>query len=184
LINEGYLKRSDLKGNTVHECREICGRAYQRMQQLEKTGRDFKRPKKEIETAKRHVATGAKATLKEARKGTVSKSEVRSRVDVHAYRSAGTAKQKTPLFASFGQALANSIARMLDGDASQAKLKDVLKAIKSIELQQDEDVVNRIKYELKQLEGRAATERRQLLAAQKKRTSKVVHLPSRTRARA
>jgi len=154
------------------------------MKQLEKTGRDFKRPKKDIETAKRHVAKGAKATLKEARKGTVAGREIRGRVDVHAYRSAGKDKRATPLFASFGQALANSIARMLDGDASQEKLTQVREAVSSIELKQDEDVVNRIKYELKQLEGRTAKERQQLLAAQKKRTSKVVHLPSRTRARA
>ena len=184
LIEGGYLKRKDLQGLNVTACREVCGRARTHMKQLEKTGRDFKRPKKDIEIAKRHVAKGAKATLKEARTGTVSRRDMRGRVDVHAYRSAGKDKRVTPLFSSFGQALGNTIARMLDGDASQEKLAQIRKAVGSIDLKQDEDVVNRLKYELKQLEERAATERRQLLAAQKKRTSKVVHLPTRTRARA
>ena len=85
----------------------------------------------------RQVGKAVKQTARQSRSGEVAPKDLRGRVDLNTYRHARDAKRKSPLFEVFGKQLADSIARMLDGDASAEKLGEIQKAIPDVSLDED-----------------------------------------------
>jgi ParB/RepB/Spo0J family partition protein len=155
LIEGGYLQRSDLEDLTVNEAREICTRAQTNMKRLDAMGKQGNRPAAEIEKSKKQVAKAVKATAKQSREGQVAQKDLRSTLDVNTYRLAKEAKVKEPLFAQFGNQLADRISAMLNDDVNAGKLENIIDALDMIENEQDHAVVTSIKANLKGLSERS-----------------------------
>jgi len=155
LISGGHLDRSDLEELSVDAAESIVTRAQSRMEQIDKMAQKTKRPPKEVKQAKTHVAKGAKTTATQVRSGIVASRDVRGQVDVNSFKSAATSKAKaTPLFAVFGDALAQQIGKMLAADKAAEKLGQVAAAINSITMQQDAATVRKLQFELAELKNR------------------------------
>jgi len=155
LMNNGYIKRGDLHDMSVRDAREILVRASANMKRLDALGKQGQRPAKEIENAKRQVSKAVRTTAKEAREGSVSKRELRGRLDTNTYIHAKDAKVKTPLFAEFGKVLAARIEGMLATDVNADKLSEMVKVLGIIETDEDKQIVERIQFYLGQLSNRA-----------------------------
>ena len=155
LIKDKYLKRSDLEDLSVNQAREICTRAQATMKEIDKVAKKNNRTAREIEKSKQQVAKGAKATADQSREGKVAEKDLRSTLDVNTYRAAKDAKVKEPLFAKFGNKLADSISKMLTKDTNAGKLKNIIDALDLIEDEQDHAVVTTIKANLRGLSERS-----------------------------
>lgn len=155
LIAGGHMDRETLSGLQVNAARQIVERAWSRMEQLERLASKDKRPRAEVEHAKKQVAKGAKETAREVKAGRVASRDIRGRVDVNAYRHAKDAKRVSPLFDAFGKALAESVSNMLADDSTSTKLQSVVAALGKIELDTDKKIVERLVFELAGLEKRA-----------------------------
>lgn len=155
LLDGGYLKLKDLAGLTVFNAREICTRAQESMRQLEVVGKRTSRPAAEVEAAKKHVGRAASMTAISAKEGNTLTRDLRGKVDVNAYRFAKEAKRQLPIFAEFSKTLANSIEGMLNGDASETRLKEIVKELNNVVDDTDKQLITRVAFELGELEGRA-----------------------------
>ena len=155
LIQGKYLERSDLENLTVNEAREICTRAQANMKRLDAMGKQGNRTAAEIEKSKQQVAKAVKATAEQSREGKVAQKDLRSTLDVNTYRLAKEAKVKEPLFAQFGNQLADRIGAMLNDDVNAGKLENIIDALDVIETEQDHAVVTTIKANLKALSERS-----------------------------
>ncbi len=155
LITKNYINRSDLKSLTVTEARDICQKAQANMKRLDAMGKQGNRPAAEIEKSKKQVAKAVKTTAKQSREGQVAQRDLRSTLDVNTYRLAKEAKVKEPLFAQFGNQLADRISAMLNDDVNAGKLENIIDALDVIENEQDHAVVTSIKANLKGLSERS-----------------------------
>ncbi|RLA02082.1 MAG: hypothetical protein DRQ42_01600 [Gammaproteobacteria bacterium] len=169
LIEAGYISRDDLQGLSVRSAKDIVGQALSRMKQIDKAAKSTERPAAEVKQAKKHVAKAVKVTAKQVINGEVKSSQVRSRVDVNAFKSASTSKAKpTPLFSVFSKALSNSIDNMLKSDATAEKLAEVVKAVDSITLDEDVAVVKRLDFYLGEVSNRALGWQKKLIPSKDK----------------
>lgn len=155
LIKGGYVSRSDLHDMTVRDAREILTRASANMKRLDSIGKLSKRPAKETEAAKQQVAKAIKTTADQTREGTIAKRDLRGALDTNTYIHAKEAKVKTPLFAEFGKVLAARIEGMLATDVNAEKLADMVKVLGIIDMDEDRQIVDRVKFYLGQLSDRA-----------------------------
>jgi hypothetical protein len=164
LIEAGHLKRDTLSGLSTRSAREIVERAQARISQLDKMAASAKRHAKEVEQAKRHIAKAVVQTAKDVKAGHVAQRDIRSHLDVQAYRHAKDADRATPLFAAFGKALSDSIAKMLNGDAASEKLQAVVESLGKIELDTDREIVKRLQFDMGALGERVDTWSKRLAA--------------------
>ena len=163
LINAGHLERKDLDGVSVRTARDIVGRALSRIDSITKMAKLSGATAKDVEHAKALVGKGVKATVYEAKKGTVPASQIASRVDVNTMRAAGRSKEKaTPLFEAFGHKLAQDLRKVLESDGAADKLNEIAKALKHVTDEGDKVILRRIDYELGELAGRATRWRKRL----------------------
>jgi len=164
LIHGGYLGRTDFEVLSVRAAQEIAARAHSRMDQIDKVAKATNRPKKEVDAAKKHVAKGAKITARESREGTVAQKDLRSQVDVNAFKAAATSKVKeSPLFAVFGKGLADSIEKMLNTDKSSEKLNEIAKVVGDVTMEEDHAVLRQIDYQLSELGIRTESWKKRLI---------------------
>jgi ParB/RepB/Spo0J family partition protein len=174
LLVGGYLSLDDLSGITISAAREIVQRTHSRMEQIERSAAATNTPRKQVESAKKHVAKGAKATARDVKEGRVAQKDIRSTVDTKSFESAATSKVKdTPLFAVFGKALADSIEKMLRSDASSEKLEQIAKSVNKVTMDTDRAVLRQLDYQLSELGIRAEGWRKRLIPT----NEKVVGLP-------
>jgi len=151
LIKGGYNTREEFKDLSIKAVREITQRAIARMEQLEKAGKIGMRPHSEVQAAKKQVGKAVKAVARETREGSIAQRDIRAEVDVKAYRFAREAKKQLPIFSVFGEALADSIAKILKGDKNAEKLNEVILALGDISVLQDVETLKRIQFELNNL---------------------------------
>lgn len=168
LIRGGHVHRADLSALTVSEASAICGRAQATVERLDAMGRQTQRPASEIQQAKRQVGKAVKRTAEQSRKGQVAQKDLRGQVDLNTYRFAKETKRPSPLFEVFGKQLAETIARMLDGDSAAQKLAEVQKAIPQVTLDDDKLILKRIDYELDGVAERARIWQKRLTPTEKK----------------
>lgn len=155
LIQGKYLERSDLENLSVNQAREICVRAQATMKEIDKAAKKNNRTARDIEKSKEQVVKGVKATADQSREGKVAEKDLRSTLDVNTYRAAKDAKVKEPLFAQFGNKLADRISKMLNKDTNAGKLENIIDALDLIEDEQDYAVLTTIKANLKGLSERS-----------------------------
>lgn len=156
LIAAGYVDRADLVDLPVSNALHICERAQANIERIEKAGKALHTPARQIDAAKQAVAKAVKTTAKGSRAGEIAQKDLRSQVDVNAYKHAQASKAKgTPLFAIFGKALADGINRMLHADSTANRLDEVIKAIPEITMEDDNAIVRRLDFELNELSDRA-----------------------------
>jgi ParB family chromosome partitioning protein len=172
LITGGYIERDSLADLSTRAAMEIVERAWSRMEQLDRISSQNKRSHAEVERAKKQIAKGAKETVREVKAGRVAQRDIRSRVDVNAYRHAKAEAKISPLFDAFGKALAESISKMLSDDAATPKLQAVVDALGKIETESDQKIVERLLFELGGLEGRAEKWQQRLA----RKPAKISHL--------
>lgn len=172
LITGGHMTREDFANLSVRTAREIGERALARLQQIEKIGKTQQQPRRDIDEAKAHIATGARETARQTREGLIPRSAIRGHVDVNAYRHAREAKKQSPLFAKFARDAADSIARFLHTDGLTEKLAEIQKALPDLTLDDDRQALKRLDYELEALGERASIWRKRLTPSDKK----VAHL--------
>lgn len=161
LIKAGHLSRDDLRDLSVYQVREIVERAFSRVDQLERVATKTKRPVRELTEAKTIVGKAAKETARRARAGQVATKDLRSSVDIEAFKGSRSAPPK-PLFEMFGKALSDGIAKMLHDDTTAEKLGEVVKALDQITYDDDKRVVARLDFELGELSERTTTWRKHL----------------------
>lgn len=156
LIKDSHLSRSDLDGLSVKQAREIVSRARDRIAKIEQRGTKLGHTSQQIKSAQKSVAKGAKSVAKKAKAGELSTKDLRSNVDLEAYKNAGSSKPKKQLlFSAFGDALATQISKTVNTDAASEKLKGIIKSLGMIEQDDDKRVVDRINSELRDLAARA-----------------------------
>jgi ParB/RepB/Spo0J family partition protein len=156
LLQGGVLKREQLADLTVSQVREICVRAQADIDRIRKQAAKTKRPMAEVKAAEKQIAKAVVKTAKEASRGEVRQTDLRSKVDINTYRFAKEAKKKSPLFAQFGKQLANCIDKMLMDDATKTKLENIQNSLPDITLNEDFAVMRSIDFALGELEKRAA----------------------------
>ena len=163
------LTREDFVDLSVHQAQELCSRAQKRMERLDRMGREGKHPAKDIAAAKRHIAKAVKHTAEKSRKGEVAQKDLRAEVDIRAYRHAKEAKKRSPVFEIFGKALADNISKMLDKDTAAEKLTNIAEVVAGEPLcNDDQQVVNRVDFELEALGTRSSTWRKRITPANMK----------------
>ena len=157
LLKDGHLKREDLAGNTVSQVREICVRASANVDRIISTAKKTKRPAAEVAAAKKQIAKAVAKTAKEASRGEVRQTDLRSKVDINTYRFAKEVKKQSPLFAQFGKQLSNTLGHMIHDDATATKLHEVKAALGSVTMDDDKAIVRSIQFALTELSSRATT---------------------------
>lgn len=163
LIEQGYLSRDDLKDLSVRTAKDIVERALSRMESIDQSAKLSGAKAKDVDHAKSMVGKGVKATASEVRGGTVPASKVASRVDVNTLTAAGRAKGKvTPLFAMFGRALIDNIAKLLKSDSISDKLAEITKVIDQVVDEDDRIVLRQLDFELTEVSARAERWRKRL----------------------
>ena len=160
LINGGHIARSEFEGKTVYQVESIAGAAFNRMQQAEELGRRNKATPRQIEEAKKTIGKAASFTAR--RTNEIAQRDLRSSVDIQAYRFARESQRSSPLFAHFGKTVIEQIERMANTDTVAEKLAEIAKAIPSISGNEDKQVVQRIDLALEQLGDRAEDWRKKL----------------------
>jgi len=158
LISGGYLSRDDLDGMSVRSAREICQRTQSRMEQLEKMAAKTKRPKKELDRAKKDYAKGAKAAakaLKNPKDKSVTTKNVGQMVDPLAYKEAQKANHVSPLLDDFLPRVAVSVGKMLDGDQVAEKLEMISENLQYINTEEGMSALRNLQFQLGELEVRA-----------------------------
>ena len=166
MIEAKYIKRDDLKELSVKSVRELCGRAQTRIEQIEKVGSANQRPRADIDKAKAHVGKAAVQTAKDVRRGEVAAKDVGGRVEVHAFKYGKPAKD-SPMFAVFGRTIALNIGKMLDEDASAEKIREILKSLNKVTMDEDKAAIRMIDFALAELEERCGMWRRKLAGGAK-----------------
>lgn len=147
LIAGDYLNRTDLRNLTVDSVVRLCGRIVAQHEALERMAVKTKRPASEIEQGKKAVGKAGTRVARDVRSGKVAPRDIRSKVDVEAYRFAKGAKRQSPLFAAFGKALADSIGKVAKDDSIAEKCTEIKKALGKIETDDDIHIVKRLAFE-------------------------------------
>jgi hypothetical protein len=174
LITGGYLAREDLAGLSVSAAREIVSRAHSRMDQIERSAAVTNTPRKTVERAKEHVAKAAQITATAVREGRVAQRDIRSEVDVNAYKVAVDSKVKdSPLFAVFSKALADSLEKILKTDSASERLEQIAAAVNKVTMDVDRAVIRQVDYQLGEVSIRAEAWRKRLIP----NNEKIVGLP-------
>jgi ParB/RepB/Spo0J family partition protein len=148
LIAGGYLDREDLRGMSVRSAREIVERTQARIEQLDKIGKETRRPAKEIEAAKEQVGKGAQETARQQRAGQLAHKDLRGQVDVNAYQFAKQSEKIGPLLSVFAKGLADSLAKLLKDDIAAQKLTQIHEALGDVTLDEDKQIIARLDFEL------------------------------------
>lgn len=155
LIKGGHLSQDRLQGLSVDSAEQLCGSIVAQHRALEEMAKKTGRPAAEIVDAKRVVSQAGSRVADALRKGEVAPRDIRSTVELESYRHAKEAKRHTPLFAKFGNDIADRIGTMLKTDTTADKLQEIKDALGQIETQDDLEVVDRIAFECKHLTRRA-----------------------------
>lgn len=171
LIEGDLLERNDLRNLPWGEVREIVVRAQANVRILEDSGRLHGRPAALTKEAIKVVGNAAAIVADKARKGDVTRRDMRTQVDVEMSNIARTRKPKlVPLFVQFGNSLCNQIGRMLHNDAADKHINEIAKSLDKITLEEDHAVIRRLHHELDELARRAD------LAKRRTTLNKVVNL--------
>jgi hypothetical protein len=167
LIQDAHLKRSDLEGLSVDDVEKLTGRTKAAIDRINKQ----KRPVAERKAAIKHVERGAKITARAVKAGDVPSKKIPVTVEREAYDQARAAKkQVAPLFEAFGRRLISNIEKMLAEDSVAEKLDQVVKAIPSLQLEEDKDTVDALNYHLGKLSDRALRYQKAMIPTKKKVT--------------
>lgn len=168
MVRGGHMNRSAFDGLSVDAAEKIVVRAQRSMEQMEALATANKAPKRDIDTAKRHIGRAATVTAKDYKEGRIAARDLRSQVDLNTYRYARDSNKASPLFAAFGNALIGQIERMLNNDAAAEKLAEVRKALGEITESEDRQMVQKLDLALEQLGDRAGDWRKKLTHPSKK----------------
>jgi hypothetical protein len=168
LIAGGHHARNTFAGLTTDQAERICVAEFNRMQQAEKLLIANKVTATQIASAKSHIAKGAEKTIKQVKAKDVATNDIRTKLDINTYQFARASKERTPLFAMFGDILLRQIERMLNDDNTAEKLAEVRKALPDITENADRQIVQKIDLALGQLGDRAEDWRRKLADPKKK----------------
>jgi ParB-like chromosome segregation protein Spo0J len=158
LIADKHMKRSDLKGLSVFNAREICQHAVNRMRQVEAMAKRTGRPHAEVQEAKRKIATGARRVAGKVNvpgKERVLTRDIRGAQDVATYELARQSKKQTPLFRAFADNVLKSIGKMLATDSVAEKLQMVVESRGQLQMDEDIRAVRLMEVELDELGKRA-----------------------------
>ena len=104
---------------SVYDVENLCSAAYNRMRQTEELGKQNKATAREIEGAKRHIAKAMAKTAEDLKGGKIARRDMRSQLDLNAYRFAREAKTHCVVFAAFGKRLVEQIEQMLNIDTAR-----------------------------------------------------------------
>lgn len=155
LIQGGFLTRKSLDGLAVSAVSDIVTRVVAQHEALEKMAKSTNRPASEIKKAKEASGKAGARVADDLRKGRVAQRDIKTSVDVAAYRHAKEAKAQTPLFAMFGKSVADSISKMLKSDSVGERLQEIHRALGSISTPEDLEIVKRISFECETVSERA-----------------------------
>ena len=155
LLQGGVLKREQLADLTVSQVREICVRAQADIDRIRRQAAKTKRPMAEVKAAEKQIAKAVAQTAKEAVRGTIAQKDLRSKVGINAYRYDRTAKKPTPVLGVYAQQTKSNINSMLDGDATEKKLKHIKEVLGSITLAEDKLAISQLQGALTLLASRA-----------------------------
>lgn len=155
LIQGRYLTRESLDGLSVESVRQLTARIVAHHEALEKMAKQTNRPAAEIQKAKKASGKAGVRVADDLRKGRVAPRDIKGQVDVAAYRHAKEAKAQTPLFAMFGKSVADSISKMLKSDSVGERLQEIHRALGSISMPEDLEIVKRISFECETVSERA-----------------------------
>jgi hypothetical protein len=170
LIRAGHIGREHLRDLAVYSVKEIVQHLQSRVDQIDRMAKQTQRPVEEVEEAKEHLAKAAITTAEKVREGEVATKDLRATADVAAYQFAREANRPSPLFEVFGKNLADRIAKMLKGDASEKKLEEA-KFLGDVTLDDDKRIVARLNFELGELGERTAIWRKRITPTDKKVTT-------------
>lgn len=168
LIQGGYLARENLRDLAVKTVKEITQHCQSRMKQIEEMAKQTQRPASEVDEAKEHLAEAAKSTAEELREGNIAVTDTRASIDVTAYQFAKEAERPGPLFELFGKNLADRIAKMLKGDASERQLEEIRKVLDEVTLDEDKRIIARLGFELSELGERVEIWKKRLIPTNRK----------------
>ena len=168
LIDGSWVAADQLRGLSVESVLQICERAVSRMEQIEKTAAKQKLPHKDVAVAKKQVGKAVKKTASDVKEGKIATRDVRSEVDVNTYRFSKEIKRPSPLFATFGAALADSIDKMLVSDSAANRLNAIVESVGIIERPEDLETIRRVDFALSELERRPAVWRKKITPTREK----------------
>jgi hypothetical protein len=167
LIQGGYNTRDDFTELNVGAAQNLCERAFSRIEQIEKVGRERGQPRYEIERIKEKYAQSVVDTAKQIRDGSLTKRDIRSRVDFNASaRMRG--EPPSPLFAVFANAVADNLKRTLNTDSDSDKLAEIEIVLGQISLLEDWEALRRLDVELINLARRAEGWQKRLIPSKEK----------------
>lgn len=167
LIEGGYNTRADFIDQTVKSALQMAERAWSRIEQIEKLGKESQRPRGEIEQAKQRYGQSVSETARQVRSESVANRDIRSRVDFNAAaRTAGDAP--SPLFVVFANAVADNLRRTLQNDSDADKLVEIERVLSQIGLLEDWEALRRLDVELFNLARRAEGWQKRLIPSQEK----------------
>ena len=168
LIDGGWISVDEVHGLSVDAVRQITARAVSRMEQIDKVAKKQQLPAKDIGVAKKQVGKAVKKTTEDAREGKIPTRDLRSEVDVNAYRFSKQVKRPSPLFSTFGAALADSIDKMLVSDSASSRLQAIAESVGIIEREEDLETIRRVDFALSELERRPGMWRKKITPAKEK----------------
>jgi hypothetical protein len=167
LIQGGYNTRDDFIGLNVNAAQNLAERAFSRIEQIEKVGRESNRSRLEIERTKEKYGRSVTETAAQVREGSLPQRDIRSRVDFNAMaRTKGEAP--SPLFAVFANAVADNLKRTLSTDSDAEKLAEIERVLGQISLLEDWEALRRLDVELLNLARRAEGWQKRLIPSKEK----------------
>jgi len=167
LIQGGYNTRDDFIDLSVRAAQDLTERAFSRIEQIEKVGRESGRSRLEIERTKEKYGQSVTETAAQVRGGSLPQREIRSRVDFNAMaRTRGEAP--SPLFAVFANAVADNLKRTLQTDSDSDKLAEIELVLGQISLLEDWEALRRLDVELLNLAKRAEGWQKRLIPSKEK----------------
>jgi len=167
LIQGGYNTRHDFIDLSVRTAKDLTERAFSRIAQIEKVGRESGRSRLEIERTKEKYGQSVVETAAQFRTGKLLQRDIRSRVDFNAMaRTRGEAP--SPLFAVFANAVADNLKRTLNTDSDSDKLAEIEIVLGQISLLEDWEALRRLDVELINLARRAEGWQKRLIPSKEK----------------
>ena len=164
LLAGRHMQASDLEGLSVHAARQLVERVFNRLEMIDRLGKQGGRPAKEIEATKREVTGAARSVAKDYRAGSIAKSNIRSEIDYRAVKTATKKDKQSPLFAAFAKEVADSIHKMLVDDRAAEKLSEMEKALALVTMEEDKLALRRIDFALAEHEATTGKWRHRLAA--------------------
>jgi hypothetical protein len=167
LIQGGYNTRDDFVDLSIRAAQDLTERAFSRIEQIEKVGRESGRSRVEIERTKEKYGQSVTETAAQVRGGSLPQREIRSRVDFNAMaRTRGEAP--SPLFAVFANAVADNLKRTLNTDSDSDKLVEIEIVLGQISMLEDWEALRRLDVELLNLARRAEGWQKRLIPSKEK----------------